>query len=116
MLPSVGHRSGHSPSSSVCRSRPAVSSPIARETPCMSRYGVADVSARQDGVQVIGDGPVDLLAQTGLRFAIRAPAQESHRMTEAWALHLVELHLDHPLRPQPDEACVLVGAEPGAVR
>src|SRR5215207_4805025 len=68
------------------------------------------VGPTQDSSEVVAHRLLQLLIAARLRIAVVAPALELGGMAKAPALHVVVLHLKHPLRSQRREAEVLAGA------
>src|SRR5689334_4707449 len=61
----------------------------------------------QNPTQVVADGLLELLVAARLRVAVGSPPLEVGGVAEAPPLHVVVLHLEHPLGPQRGEGEVL---------
>src|SRR5918999_3720315 len=57
-------------------------------------------AAGEHVVQVEARGLLELRVPAGGGVAVRAPAEEPGRMTEAATVQMLVAHLDHPLRPE----------------
>src|SRR5829696_375569 len=73
------------------------------------------IASTQNSSQVIAHRLLQLVVAARLRVTVRTPPLELGGVPEPAALHVVVLHLEHPLGPQRGEPQVLAGA-PAALR